>query len=213
MLGQGPSQHSCRLLRSRRPHRQNLSRCRKRASLSCGSQMCILCCLAPSMLRHCGWFCLHCVPLGDRCPSWVEDRRCIATRRFSQGNKLARSAGEPGVECQPVLRRRLHLPFQKNGPAQASRMGRHRHGFDDEVARGKSFHLAADPRWRRSFIGDPNGDAGRWIGLDPRTAKCREATHWSNVRSGRFYWRFKRMCSMHCGWRFVSKIFPATQFG
>jgi transposase len=42
---------------------------------------------------------------------------------------------------------------------------------------------------------------------------CTRATHWSYVRSGRFYWRFKRMCSMHCGWRFVSKIFPATQLG
>jgi hypothetical protein len=49
--------------------------------------------------------------------------------------------------------------------------------------------------------------------LDPRTAKYREATHWSDVRRGRFYWRFKRMCSMHYGWRFVSKIFPATQLG
>lgn len=213
MPWQGPSQHSCRLSRSRPTHRQNRSHRGKRASLSCGSPMRILCCLASSTRQHCGWFCQHCDLRGDRCPGWVEDRRCVATGRFSQRNKLARSAGEPGIECQSVLRRRLRLPFQKNGPAQASRMGRHWHGDDDEVARGKSLHLAADPRWRRSFVGNANGDADRWLGLDPRTAKCREATHWSYVRSGRFYWRFNRLCSTYCGWSFVPKIFPATQLG
>lgn len=135
---------------------------------------------------HWRWCWQRCGATSDLAPCGREDHVGGAACRLSKKRTYAISAGERSTAGQSVLWRRLYLPLETIGPREAFGVGRQRHGFGDEVARGRSLHLAADPRRRRIFDGDTIGDADQRPGLDARDSKSCEATGCNDVRSGHF---------------------------